>query len=81
MGNVVHRSLDEAIRAAVAEAIRLHQVLDVTTVSRRLAALHGGAGLAAEDIADLLLKAGIEARIPLEWGAGRRHPRKPVGET
>jgi hypothetical protein len=65
MGN----ALDEDIRAAIEEAIASQGVLRIPELSKQLAAKHPGAGLDANGIAELLLKAGVEARVPLEWGS------------
>ena len=64
----MNRSLDEDIRAVVDAAIGSGELLQVSDASRRLAAAHPDAGLEAEQIAELVLRAGISARVPLEWG-------------
>lgn len=58
--------LDEAIRRAVARAIDTGEVLNVEAEARRLAA--GYPGTAPNRIAELLIEAGVGARINLELG-------------
>lgn len=71
------KSLDEAIRATVDEAISSGELLHIPDASRRLAAAHPESGLAAGEIGELLFKAGVDARIPLEWGEDRDYGRPP----
>ena len=62
--------LDEAIRRAVARAIETGEVLNVEHEARRLAA--GYPGMASACVADLLIQAGVEARINLALGPRER---------
>jgi hypothetical protein len=72
------KSLDDDIRATVEQAIRSGDLLHIPEASKRLAAAHPGSGLGASQIADLLLRAGVSARVPLEWGADGEY-RPPTG--
>ncbi|HWT31984.1 MAG TPA: hypothetical protein VN240_13290 [Propylenella sp.] len=67
-------SLDDDIRAIVEQAIDSGGLLHIPEASKRLAAAHPGSGLAASEIADILLRAGVSARVPLEWGSSRDYP-------
>lgn len=58
--------LDEAVRRAVARAIETGEVLNPDAEARQMAASHPG--IARTRIADLLIRAGVEARINLELG-------------
>ncbi len=58
-------ALLDDIRKAVAEAIETGGVLHVAPVARRLAARHEQAGASPRRVADLLLRAGIYAAVPL----------------
>lgn len=75
------KSLDDDIRATVEQAIRSGDLLHIPEQSKRLAAAHLGSGLAAGEIADLLFRAGISARVPLEWGAGEEYHRSASRKT
>ncbi len=59
--------LDEAIREVVEKAISSGEVLRVSQAAGQLAAAHPDCGLSLQDIAERLFKAGVSARIPLEW--------------
>jgi hypothetical protein len=72
------KSLDDDIRATVEQAINSGDLLHIPQASKRLAAAHPQSGLGASDIADLLFRAGISARVSLEWGAGGEY-RRPTG--
>lgn len=61
--------LDEAIRRIIACAIETGELLDVPTEAERLAA--GCPDIGGARIADLLLEAGLEARVNLVLGPGR----------
>jgi hypothetical protein len=61
--------LDEAIRRTIARAIETGELLDVPAEAERLAADCPDIGGAR--IADLLLAAGVEARVNLVLGSGR----------
>ena len=63
------KSLDEDIRATVDEVIGSGGLLHIPETSKRLAAEHAASGVGVGEIADLLLKAGVSARVPLEWGS------------
>lgn len=63
-------SLDEAIRRSVAHAIETGELLDVAAEAERLAA--SCPDLAGACVADLLIRAGVEARINLALGADGR---------
>jgi hypothetical protein len=63
------KSLDEDIRATVEQAIGSGGLLHIPEASKRLAAAHPQSGLGASEIAEILLRAGVSARVPLEWGA------------
>jgi hypothetical protein len=56
--------LDEAIRRTVVRAIETGDLLDVGAEARRLAASYPW--IASTSIAEMLLRAGVEARINLE---------------
>ncbi|HEX2256576.1 MAG TPA: hypothetical protein VHG92_07730 [Afifellaceae bacterium] len=58
--------LDEAIRRSVARAIETGELLDVAAEAGRLAAALPEA--AGSRVADLLIRAGVEARINLALG-------------
>ena len=64
------KSLDDDIRATVEQAIGSGSLLHIPEASKRLAAAHPGSGLSVAEIAEILLRAGVSARVPLEWGAG-----------
>ena len=59
-------SLAEDIRRVVAEAIRQGSMLRVAETARALASAHPEEGLCANAVADMLMEAGIQARVPLE---------------
>ena len=65
-------SLDEDIRRTVDEAINSGDVLHIPEASKRLAAAHAKLGLDQAAIAQLVLKAAVRARVPLEMGATRQ---------
>ena len=65
--------LDEAIRRSVARAIETGEVLDVAAEAGRLAA--ACPEIANAGVADLLIRAGVEARINLALGPDRRSPK------
>ncbi len=65
------KSLDDDIRATVEEAIGSGDLLHIPAASKRLAAAHPGSGLGPGEIAEILFRAGVSARVPLEWGAER----------
>jgi hypothetical protein len=64
----MHNSLDDDIRLTVDRAIRTGDMLEITDVAERLAAAHPEAKLDAAAIGEILLRAGIGARVPLGWG-------------
>jgi hypothetical protein len=64
------KSLDDDIRATVEQAISSGSLLQIPEASKRLAAAHPASGLSVAEIAEILLRAGVSARVPLEWGAG-----------
>lgn len=64
--------LDEAIRRTVARAIETGELLDVATEAGRLAAALPEAARAR--VADLLIRAAVEARINLALGPQGRSP-------
>jgi hypothetical protein len=61
--------LDEAIRRTIARAIETGELLDVPAEAERLAADCPDIG--GTKIADLLIAAGVEARVNLALGPGR----------
>ena len=58
-------SLTERVRQIVAEAIRQDSVLYVATAARTLVSAHPQEGLCSKAVAEMLVEAGIHARIPL----------------
>jgi len=65
--------LDEAVRRSVARAIETGEVLDVAAEAGRLAA--ACPEIVSAGVADLLIRAGVEARINLALGPDRRSPK------
>ena len=68
------KSLDDDIRAIVEQAIDSGSLLHIPEASKQLAAAHPGSGLGPSEIAEILLRAGVSARVPLEWGSGGDYP-------
>lgn len=65
------RLVDDAVRATVDEAISSGDILHIPDASRRIAAGNPSSGLRASEIAELLMRAGVSAGVPLEWDALR----------
>jgi hypothetical protein len=63
--------VDDLIRATVGEAINTGELLHVGQEALRIAARLPHAGAKAEDIAELLLRAGVSAHVPLAWGEAK----------
>jgi hypothetical protein len=59
-------SLNEHVRRVVAEAIRQDSVLYIAPAARALASAHSDEGLCTKAVAEMLVEAGIHARISLE---------------
>ncbi len=69
-------SLDEGIRATIDDAIHTGDLLHIPEASRRIVADHPHSGLDAADVAELLLRAGVSARVPLEWASPQTGTRE-----
>ena len=59
-------SLDEAIREIIAQAVRTDELLRVAEVSSQLARSYPNSGYSTDAIAEMIIQAGVSARIPLE---------------
>lgn len=70
-------SLGEAIDRIIARAVRTDELIRIAEVSRSLARDYPDSGLPADVIAELVLQAGIHARVPLEI-AMPKPEQKPV---
>jgi hypothetical protein len=76
----VGRALDEAIQNIVDEVRRSGGILRISEHTKRLARAYADEGVSSASIDERLLKAAVEARVPVEWGdpqasggpAGRR---------
>jgi len=68
-------SLNEHVRQIVAEAIRQDSVLYVASAARALMSAYPEEGLCIKAVAEMLVEAGVHARIPLEIDTSV--PRRP----
>jgi hypothetical protein len=68
-------SLNQAIDTIIAHAVRTDELIRIAQVSGRLARDHPDCGLPADVIAEMLLQAGIHARVPLEIGVAKSEQR------
>lgn len=64
-------SLDDDIRATVDSAIATGDLLHISQEAKRLADAYPESGLDLAGVAELLLKAGVSARVSIELGGLR----------
>lgn len=68
-------TLDDLIGHVVDESARTGSVLRVWSEARALEVARPQSGMTLSDIAEKLFRAGVDARVAMEWEGGGREPR------